>query len=209
MASVRSIVSPALEPGPAWEIARLFPDQGDLSESDYLLLTEHTNRMAEFTDGRIEVLPMPTPEHQEIVFFLINLVRSFVMPRKLGRALMAPLRVRIAEDRFREPDVVFVHQSHASLLGEKYWDGADLVMEVVSEDEPKRDLVDKRADYAAAGIAEYWIVDPRSQTVTVLRLENGQYATFSEATGTGQVRSALLEGFTADVAAVFAAARKA
>jgi hypothetical protein len=36
---------------PAWEIARLFPNQGDLSESDYLLVTQHTNRMAEFKNG--------------------------------------------------------------------------------------------------------------------------------------------------------------
>jgi Uma2 family endonuclease len=206
MASVHSESLSALEPGPAWEIARLFPDQGDLSESDYLLVTDHTNRMAEFTDRRIEVLPMPTLEHQEIVLFLISLLRAFINPAKLGRAIIAPYRVRIADGRFREPDVVFMLQANLSRLENRFARGADLVMEVVSEDEPKRDLVDKRADYAQAGIAEYWIVDPRNKTVTVLRLESGQYVTHSEAAVSGQVRSALLDGFTADVAAVFAAA---
>jgi Uma2 family endonuclease len=205
MATAQSNPLISLEPGPAWEIARLFPNQGDLSESDYLLVTDHTNRMAEFTDGRIEVLPMPTPEHQEIVLFLVILLREFVKPKNLGRVLMAPLRVHIAEDRFREPDVVFVHKSNSWRLGDRYWDGADLVMEVVSPDEPKRDLVDKRTDYAQAGISEYWIVDPRTKTMTVLRLENGSYVTHSEAVGAGDVRSALLEGFNADAAAVFAA----
>jgi Uma2 family endonuclease len=196
-----------MEPGPAWEIALLFPDQGYLGEGDYLRLTDHTRRMAEFIDGRVEVLPMPTIEHQRIVYLLLTLLRAFVTPKKLGEALMAPLRVRLAGGDFREPDVVLVLEPKASNQGNRYWEGVDLVMEVVSADEPNRDLVDKRRDYAEAGIPEYWIVDPRTKTITVLRLENGQYVTHSEAIESGQVRSALLEGFTADAAAVFAAAR--
>jgi len=198
-----------LEPGPAWEIARLFSNQGHLSESEYLLLTDHTRRMAEFSNGRIEVLPMPTLEHQEIVLFLVNLLRMFIAPKKLGRAIMSPYRVRLADGEFREPDVVFVLEKNVSRMANRFGEVADLVMEVVSEDDPKRDLVDKRVEYAAAGIPEYWIVDPRSRTITVLRLENGQYVTHGEATATGQVRSALLEGFTADAAAVFAAGQNA
>ena len=43
----------------------------------------------------------------------------------------------------------------------------------MSEDDPARDLITKRADYAEAGIPEYWIADPRFQTVTVLPLAEG------------------------------------
>jgi len=163
--------------------------------------------MAEFTDGKIEVLPMPTPEHQEIVWFLMSALRAFVTSGSLGRALMAPLRVRIAEGRFREPDVVFVSAKNASRQGKRYWEGVDLVMEVVSDDCPKRDLIDKRRDYAAAEIAEYWIVDPRSRKIMILKLKNRRYAMHSEATGSGTVESGLLRGFSVDVAAVFAAAK--
>jgi Uma2 family endonuclease len=207
MAAVTSTASPPPKSGPAWEIAELFPDQGDLSESDYLLLTEHTNRMAEFTDGRIEVLPMPTWDHQEIILYLINFLRAFIQPQKLGLAIMAPYRVKISERRYREPDIVFVLQANASRVTNRLGYGADLVMEVVSEDNPDRDLVVKRQDYAEAGISEYWIVDPRNTSITVLRLENGQYATHCELTAAGHANSALLQGFSVDVAAVFAAGR--
>jgi Uma2 family endonuclease len=95
---------------------------------------------------------------------------------------------------------------HADRNGNEFWDGADLVMEVVSEDDPDRDLQTKRDEYAEAGIPEYWIVDPRTKTVTVLKLDRGQYVTHSEARDVGMVRSSLLDGFTADVAAIFAAA---
>jgi Uma2 family endonuclease len=206
MASVRSNVSQQ-EPGPAWQIAKLFPDQGELSESDYLLLTRRSNRLAEFADGHIEVLPMPTRAHQRIVRYLMGLLMAVVGNR--GEVLFAPLRVRLRPGKFREPDVVFMLTEHADRNGNEFWDGADLVMEVVSEDDPDRDLQTKRDEYAEAGISEYWIVDPRTKTVTVLRLERGQYVTHSEARDVGMVRSSLLDGFAADVAAIFAAAGNA
>ncbi len=57
------------QPGePPWEIALLYPVQGSWTESDYLELG--TNRLVEFADGCIEVLPTPTTLHQPIVRFL-------------------------------------------------------------------------------------------------------------------------------------------
>jgi Uma2 family endonuclease len=194
---------------PAHSTSFAFPAQANLSESDYLRLTDHTNRMAEFIDGQLEVLPMPTTEHQRIVLFLVILLREFAMPKKLGEVLMAPLRVKVGDNDYREPDVVFMLQSNASRRANRFWTGADLVMEVISEDDPDRDLVVKRDQYASAGISEYWIVDPRNQSITVLRLDGGRYATHSQAVGAGRVGSALLAGFGADVAAVFAAGQNA
>ena len=77
------------------------------------------------------------------------------------------------------------------------------MVEVVSPDDPDRDVVEKRADYAEARIPEYWIVDPRNETVTVLALEGGAYVEHG-VHDRGQVASSrLLEGFAADVTAVF------
>jgi len=49
------------------------------------------------------------------------------------------------------------------------------IIEVVSRDDPQRDLVTKRNEYAQAGIPEYWIVNPQTETVTVLRLDDARY----------------------------------
>jgi Uma2 family endonuclease len=51
-----------------------------------------------------------------------------------------------------------------------------LVAEVLSPSNAGIDLVQKRHDYAAAGIPQYWIVDPRDQTITVLALLDGATA---------------------------------
>ncbi len=54
------------EPEFSLQIAELLPAQGEWSEEDYLWLTDSTNRMSEFTNGRIDVLPMSTEHHQAI-----------------------------------------------------------------------------------------------------------------------------------------------
>jgi hypothetical protein len=45
-------------------VLALLPQQGQWSQDMYLWLSEQTNRLLEFTDGYIEVVPMPTDEHQ-------------------------------------------------------------------------------------------------------------------------------------------------
>ncbi|MDB5291432.1 MAG: hypothetical protein JWL69_2673, partial [Phycisphaerales bacterium] len=81
----------------------------------------------------------------------------------------------------------------------------DLVMEVVSEDGCRRDLEEKRRDYALAGIPEYWIVDPREQSITVLTLSGKQYIVAGEAHNGQKAASVLLKGFEVDVTAALSA----
>ena len=86
---------------------------------------------------------------------------------------------------------------------DRYWLGADLVVEVVSPDDPDRDLVEKRDDYAEAGVPESWIADPRDETITVLVLEGQAYVERDVHARGDTAVSPLLDGFGADVAAVF------
>ena len=197
---------PPQESGPAWEIATLFPNQGQWGEGDYLRLG--TNHLVEFSDGFVEVLPVPKTFHQLIVQFLHNLLFPFVTGKGLGTVLFAPLKVRLREGKYREPDIVFMLNAHSHRILEDYWEGADLVMEIVSEDDPERDLVVKRREYAEAGIAEYWIVDPRVDRITVLALEGADYRTAGEHKSGARAASATLGGFEVEVDAVFAAGKR-
>jgi Uma2 family endonuclease len=184
-------------------MVQFFPAQGDWSEDDYLELD--TNRLVEFTDGLVEVLPMPTTSHQGIVFYLCSVLLDYVRPRGLGTARVAPLRVHLRPGAYREPDVLFMLAEHAARVGEDFWEGADLVMEVVSPGGRDRDRRRKRLEYAAAGIAEYWIVDPMAERITVLRLEGQRYVVHGEFKRGERASSALLQGFTVDVTAALTA----
>ena len=147
--------------------------QAEWSEDDYLKLTAHTRRLLEFRDGHIEVVPMPTDEHQRIVLFLYRTVYAFLRTRTDGIVLVAPLRLRLRTGRYREPDLLVLLSAKDKRRGNQFWTGADLVLEVVSPDDPQRDLVEKRQEYAAAGIPEYWIVDPAAERISVLGLKVG------------------------------------
>lgn len=186
---------------PTWEIAHLFPAQGTWSEEEYLALDG--NRLIEFSHGRVEVLAMPTMLHQLIVAFLYEQLKPFVATRGLGIVLFAPLRVRLWPGKIREPDVVFMAAGHRERACNEYWDGADLVMEVVSNDDRRRDLEIKRFEYARAGIPEYWIVDPQAEQITVLALDGQRYVEHGPFRRGRQAVSVLLAGFAVEADAVF------
>jgi Uma2 family endonuclease len=207
---VSSTHTPPIDAPPTWDVARLFPNQGTWSESEYLSLTDGQSRLVELTDGHLEVLAMPSPAHQRIVRFIFQAMFAFATARKLGEVMFAPLRVRLRLGVMREPAVAFMKREHATRKGPEFWEGADLVVEVVSDDpnSRRRDLLSKRADYAEGGVTEYWIVDPAERRVTVLKLPPGDstYAVHGEWVEAGTVTSPVLPGFELSVEDILRAA---
>lgn len=190
---------------PSWVIATLFPNQGDWTEWDFLSLP--TTRLAELSDGNLEILEMPTLRHQDIVFLLTMLLKQYLAEHLPGgRAVAAPYPLRLWQDKIREPDIAVVKPENAGLWTDRYAGGADLVVEVVSPGDPGRDKVLKRAEYAKAGIPEYWIVDPVQETITILALEDSEYVEVGVFPRGERATSRLLVGFGVDVSEALAGA---
>jgi Uma2 family endonuclease len=183
----------------------LAPLQGLWREDQYLKLTNQTNRLIEFTDGVIEVLPMPTREHQKILAYLYRSLFTFIQSIG-GLVLFAPLRIQVRPGKFREPDLLVLLNEHDPRNQDQFWLGADLVVEIVSPDKPERDTKEKPRDYAEAGIAEYWIVNPLDETITVLTLHGHAYHEHGIFHRGESVMSALLGGFELGVDAILNAA---
>ena len=178
------------------------PLQGLWTEAQYLRLTDGGRRLIEFTDGDLDLLPMPTDRHQIIVRHLF--LALFPRTTELGgTVLFAPLRLRIRAGKFREPDLVLLRDAGDPRRGNDFWTGADLVVEVVSPDDPDRDIRRKRADYAEARIPEYWIVNPIDETVTVLVLAEDRYVDHGVFQQGQQARSACLPEYSLDVTSLF------
>ncbi|MCL4859229.1 MAG: Uma2 family endonuclease [Caldilineaceae bacterium] len=190
---------------PAWSIAELYPPQGEWTEEEYLAL--ETNRLVEYSHGKVEVLEMPTQGHQLLVVFLFELLKAHVKSAALGTVLLAPLPIQLWPGKYREPDVFFIRREHDDRRFDRHWLGADLVMEVISPGDRKRDEVDKRREYAQAAIPEYWLIDPEHRTVTVLTLDGRRYAEHGVFGEGDHAPSLLLPGFTVDVTALFAEAQ--
>jgi Uma2 family endonuclease len=180
----------------------LDPLQGLWTEAQYLKLTNQTNHLIEFTDGEMEVLPMPTRRHQVILLFLYEVFKAALQSAG-GKVLVAPLRMQVRPGIFREPDILMLRDVNDPRNQEAFWFGADLVVEIVSPDDPERDTKVKRVDYAEAGIPEYWIVNPLDETVTVLTLAGEAYVDAGVYVRGERAESQLLAGCIVDVNDVF------
>jgi Uma2 family endonuclease len=187
-------------------LEEILPRQGEWSEEEYLVLTNHRNRLVEFTDGFLEVLPMPTAKHQMLLKFLFLVFFNFFESQG-GLVLFAPLRLRIRPGKFREPDLLVLLSATDPRNQNQYWEGADLALEVVSEDKPVRDLVDKRGDYAEGRVPEYWIVNPQTESITVLRLHGITYEEAGIYRRGESATSILRPAFSVGVGEVFDAGR--
>jgi Uma2 family endonuclease len=189
----------ASEPELTWEIARLFPAQGDWSEEDYFALDN--NHFVEYADGFLEFLPMPTIFHQLILQYIFSRLEKFVVANELGIVVISGYKVRLRARNYREPDILFIKTAHVDGIKKQYCEKADLVIEVVSEKNRPHDTKKKRIEYARAGIPEYWIVDPEEELIRVLVLKSRQrtYAEFGTFKKGERAASKLLRGFTVDV----------
>lgn len=176
--------------------------QGSWSEEEYLVLTDGSRRLVEFTDGFLEVLPTPTDRHQSILRIMFRAFDGFVEPRG-GVVQFAALRLRIREGKFREPDLLLLCSAADKRRRDRFWFGADLVVEVVSPDKPERDLIDKRRDYAEGRVPEYWIVNPLTEKIIVLVLNKKRYRRFGSFSRGDRAKSSVLEGFEISVDDVF------
>jgi Uma2 family endonuclease len=108
-----------------------------------------------------------------------------------------------ARGKYREPDLLLVLSAIDPRRQNRLWLGADLVLEVVCEEKPERDLVDKRFDYAEEGMSEYRIVNPLTETITVLRLRGDAYEEAGVYRRGDSALSPVLPGFSISVTAVF------
>ena len=78
----------------------------------------------------------------------------------------------------------------------------DLVLEVLCQDRAK-DLTRNRQWYAAAGIPEYWILDPAHDTLTILQLTDGRYTERAVLTASDTLTTPTLPGFALPLTLLF------
>lgn len=184
----------------------MFPRQGEWTEEQYLQY--EFDGLVEYVDGMLEFLAMPRFSHQDLVAYLYERLNTFIGARNPREVYFAPFWVRTVGKSIREPDIGYITPSRIPDR-RKPANGADLVMEVVSGSpkDRKRDYEEKREEYAAAGIPEYWIVDPDTETISVLKLVDNDYQVHGEFKSGSRATSVLLPGFEVNVLDTFAAAR--
>ncbi|MCU0329055.1 MAG: Uma2 family endonuclease [Chitinophagales bacterium] len=159
----------------------------------------------EILENQLFIMPSPEQIHQEVTFELCAAMKSYAKKHQLGTVIISPFDVVLDENNVMVPDVVFVSISRQEILDGKKANGApDLVVEVWSPGNKKKERDRKHRIYAEKGVQEFWAVYPKKEKITVEVLnETGKYEIYSEAKKNGEIKSKMLSGFSLDVADIF------
>ena len=138
---------------------------------DDLLNTPEDGRKYELVDGEILVTPAGM-RHSEIGVRISYLLTEIADRTGAGKVYSADVGIILPNGNVRSPDVCFVRQ-------EKLPDGKspesfgevipDLAVEVLSPIDSMRQVADKIGEFLEFGVPIVWLVDPKSETVTVYR----------------------------------------
>lgn len=153
------------------------PKQHTYTSEDYWSLPD--GERAELIDGQLYNMAPPSRIHQKLVMKLSASIQQHI-DSKGGSCEVypAPFAVNLnADDKtYVEPDISVICDNHK--LTDRGCEGApDLVIEVVSPSSSRMDYIIKLNLYMAAGVREYWIVDPLRQRTIVYHLESGDAPT--------------------------------
>jgi Uma2 family endonuclease len=157
----------------------------------------------EFINGEIIVHSPVKKEHTDATGFLYHLLDIYVRIHALGYVGYAKVLTALTRNDY-EPDVVFFGVEKAAHFRKGHWKypAPDFVVEVLSDGTEHRDRGIKFNDYAAHGVAEYWIIDPQDETIEQYFLDGEMYKLHLKLSE-GPIRSKVVEGFAIEVKAVF------
>ncbi|NJN22072.1 MAG: Uma2 family endonuclease [Leptolyngbya sp. RL_3_1] len=182
-----------------------------LTLEDYLAYADASETRHELVDGVLVEMPPESRLNARIAMFLIAEFLRHV-PFQLLCCKDTELEVSGRLAKVRLPDLMLLTEELDQLLGTargtitREMPPPQLIVEVVSPGKVNedRDYRYKRSEYAARGVAEYWIVDPTSKIITILIWVEGLYEaqTFQ---GDNQLQSLTLPDLTLTAAQVFAA----
>jgi Uma2 family endonuclease len=151
----------------------------------------------ELLNGEIMRRTSPNLDHQEASSNVHFALTAFVKTHNLGKVFTAPLDVYLTEFDLVVPDLIFVSKENEAIHKNKRCiEGVpDLIVEILSKSTQKIDRGKKMTQYKKYGVKEYWIVNPRSQSIEVYEWQNGDYELVSDAEESGEIESKVLTGF--------------
>ena len=171
-----------------------------------------TKQRCEVVDGVLLMPPGPTPEHQILSIDIVTQLSPFVRERELGVVITAPCDVLISREplRVRQPDIFYLSAARAGvrrvsdLAGiQRIQSPPDLVVEILSPSNTRRQIQEKLADYRSIGVLECWLVNFPARTIEVLRLTPESATTIATYGIADTLQSQILPGFALPIANIF------
>jgi Uma2 family endonuclease len=176
--------------------------------ADYLNFS--FDEMVEIIKGKIfKMSPAPSSTHQRLSRRFSYIIETLLKNKKC-EVFNAPFDVILPtkgkdfmqSDKVVQPDIVVI--CNPELIQERGCFGVpDWIIEILSPHTTKKDIQDKFNLYEEAGVKEYWIVEPRNNTVEVFVLENEKYRRVGAYVTDDVIPCNVLDGLEIDLKEVF------
>jgi Uma2 family endonuclease len=171
------------------------PTIATMSGAQFDALPYEEGRRWELLEGKLIEVPSPTPEHQDIVYAVLNAFKLYLQEHGSQGAAYADVEFALADHVRLRPDVCVLLPEKAHQLDRRRIPipGApDLVIEVLSPSERASESLGKVRSYLRHGTAEVWQIYPDTQMLEIYKGENGR----STLSGDQPVTTDLLPGFS-------------
>lgn len=158
---------------------------------------------AEFIEGEVVVHSPVHRGHNLVSGMLYALLNTYVFKHDLGFVGIEKIMIRLTRNDY-EPDICFFNKAKSDGFeaSQTLFPPPDFVAEITSPSTEARDRGLKFEDYARHGVAEYWIIDPDTETISQYFLEGGAYR-LQLSTQTGTLHSRAVSGFALPARAIF------
>ena len=159
----------------------------------------------EVIDGCFHTRRTPTPLHQSISSNILMTLDNFLKEKKIGTLFIGPIDVIFDEYNCCQPDLIFIQKARKFIID---WEDAiygapDLIVEIISPSSIKIDRFDKKEMYKRFAVKEYWLIDPKNQTVEIYVFENNDYTLHQFLENEGKVDSTVMKGLDLDIMNMF------
>ena len=180
-----------------------------VSYEEFMEIYERSELRMEYINGEIVLLASPDPYHQDISGNLHIHLRSYLKGRKC-KVFYAPFDVHFFKKDLQTPDVMqpdlLVVCDLEDTVNEKgrYMGTPALCIEILSKSTRSKDMVDKLNTYMMSGVREFWIVDPKKQTVLLYGFKDFDIDEYTAYKTGDTLISYLFEGLAITVSEIFA-----
>ena len=159
----------------------------------------------ELINGEIMRKQAPKPLHQQISRRVTAAFEFFLKEKPIGDFFYAPIDVYFDKYNNSQPDILFIKNDRSFIIDlENGIMGApDLIVEIISPSSIKMDRFDKKELHKKFAVKEYWIIDPKNQTVEIHVFKDNDYTLHQFLEIEGVVNSTVMLGLDLDVKNVF------